>query len=312
MGTSSCLLVFKTPSSRLLVTFQIIQNLLNVLFPYFYYFLQRHSLLLIPRNVLSSLFDYIDLVSVQYSFLLLSTTIDRIGLLRPIRSDENGYRVYASHQMDVVSTIKLFQEMGLSLKEIAEVFQLQDITLKSQLLREQKQNVMKRINELQKISAGIDFMAERFEQFQNKGGEVFFEEELIEEEHYRLISKSSGSGQGKSISVNYLNYGYQCGVLFERENLLKENEKPSYDYLFYKVAPGESNYVKPKGRYLSIFYLLRNEEVMRTVPDFIHAIDFSETVGPLYHEDFCNEIAGFPEKFIIKLSIQLTDNHKKY
>lgn len=32
-------------------------------------------------------------------------------------------------------------------------------------------------------------------------------------------------------------------------------------------------------------------------------IDYSKTIGPLYHEDYCSEIAGYEQKYVIKLSI---------
>lgn len=43
---------------------------------------------------------------------------DQIGLLKPLRVDENGYRVYGSEQVDTLQQIRFFTELGFPLKEV--------------------------------------------------------------------------------------------------------------------------------------------------------------------------------------------------
>jgi DNA-binding transcriptional MerR regulator len=49
---------------------------------------------------------------------------DTIGLLRPLRVEENGYRVYGEAQVDELQQILFYRELGMSLKEIQKVITL--------------------------------------------------------------------------------------------------------------------------------------------------------------------------------------------
>lgn len=224
---------------------------------------------------------------------------DRIDLVKPVRVDEKGYRYYQLYQCDQISTIKLFQELGVSLKEIKDVFQLQDYSLKSAMLHTQKDVLTQKIDELVKMKAMLEFLTIRFDHFQAVGTDQLFEEAILEDEYYHVIDKS-----GESVSVNYLNYGYQYGVLFKQEELPKNSETPRHSHIFQRTTKESANFVKQKGSYLSMLYLLSNEEIMTCVPSFLQQIDLIEMEGPLYHEDYCSEIAGYPDKFVIKLSMK--------
>ncbi|MBP1046095.1 MerR family transcriptional regulator [Enterococcus sp. BWM-S5] len=225
---------------------------------------------------------------------------DKIDLVKPIRVDEKGYRFYRLYQCDQISTIKLFQELGLSLKEIKEIFHSQDFSLKSTVLHTQKEILAQKIEELAAMKEMLEFLTIRFDHFQTIGTEHLYREAVSEDEYYHVSDKS-----GEPVSVNYLNYGYQYGVLFKREELPDENEVPKHSHIFQRTTKEESNFRKPKGTYLSMLYLLSNEEIMTCIPSFLQEIDLAETEGPLYHEDYCSEIAGYPDKFVIKLSIKL-------
>ncbi|WP_086350707.1 MerR family transcriptional regulator [Candidatus Enterococcus clewellii] len=224
---------------------------------------------------------------------------DRIDLIKPIRVDENGYRFYQLYQCDQISTIKLFQEIGLSLKEIKAIFRQQDLSLKSAILHTQKAALADKIEELIDMKVMLDFLTARFDHFQEIGTDQLYEEIVSEDEQYKVFDKS-----GESVSVNYLNYGYQYGVLFQRDDLPKGEEIPRHSYVFQRAKEEEANFIKPKGVYLSKLYLLRNEEIMTCIPKFLQMIDLSKTEGPLYHEDYCSEVAGYPDKFVIKLSMK--------
>ncbi|EUJ25799.1 MerR family DNA-binding transcriptional regulator [Listeria grayi] len=136
---------------------------------------------------------------------------DKIDLLKPTRVDENGYRYYTLYQFDVVSAIKLYQTIGLSLKEIAALFRDQETADKEEILTNQKQAIQEKITELQRIYAGIEFMSERFAVFKAKGPNVLFHEQLVKDEYYQVLPRQALP----SDSYNFLHYGYQYGLLFE-------------------------------------------------------------------------------------------------
>lgn len=233
---------------------------------------------------------------------------DEINLLKPVRVDENGYRYYNLYQSDRLSTIRLFQEMGLSLKEIQDYFAETDFRQKANLLKLQNNKLQEKINELQRISDGINFLNGRFQHFQKIGIDKIFLETIKKPENYLLTPRQPQEG----ISVNYLNYGYQYGIIFAEDaideltadfNKIKLKEKlPKATAIFQRANAEESNYQKVSGEYISIFYCLKNGEMTSCVPRFLTAIQGTATTGPLYHEDYCSELASLSDEFIIRLS----------
>lgn len=224
---------------------------------------------------------------------------DEIGLLKPARVEENGYRVYTMYQTDTVSIIKLMQKIGMSLQEIQEMFQQKELTAKLQVMKKQKKAISEKIRELQEVSYGLDFLTARFAHLQEVGFDSFFEEELTEEEHYHLTARDSR----KFFMVNSMNYGYQYGIIFPNEALREAS--PQFSHVFQRSSEKDSNFIKPKGRYRCVYWLLTNEEMMPSAVRFAQQINLSETAGPLYHEDYCSELAGYSDRAIIKLSILL-------
>ena len=55
---------------------------------------------------------------------------DELDLLKPAYMNEKGYRYYAMHQFDQMNTIKLFQNLGMSLKDIQELIRKEDFVEK--------------------------------------------------------------------------------------------------------------------------------------------------------------------------------------
>ena len=51
---------------------------------------------------------------------------DAIGLLKPTRVTESGYRLYDDTAMEKLYMILIFRELGLSLKEIAAILHAPD------------------------------------------------------------------------------------------------------------------------------------------------------------------------------------------
>lgn len=51
---------------------------------------------------------------------------DEIGLLKPERNPDNGYRTYAEHQIDLLQQILFYRELGFSLDEIKKILNAPD------------------------------------------------------------------------------------------------------------------------------------------------------------------------------------------
>lgn len=238
---------------------------------------------------------------------------DEIDLLKPVRVDEKGYRYYNLYQTDRLSTIRLFQEIGLSLKEIQHYFQAADFKGKSQMLQAQQSKLTEKIQELQQISAGIDFLNRRFQHFQKIGVDRLYLDDLSVAENYLLTPLKPQD----EISVNYLNFGYQYGIIFPEKEIQQVTGQTSFQKnqlaavklphasAIFQRSQEPSNFQKSAGEYVSIIYLLKNGEMTSCVPRFLKAIEDYPTTGPLFHEDYCSELASLSDEFIIKLSRKL-------
>lgn len=58
---------------------------------------------------------------------------DKIGILKPYAITNQGYRYYALHQLDTMNTIKMFQRLGMSLKDMQHFISSNDLFFKQQL-----------------------------------------------------------------------------------------------------------------------------------------------------------------------------------
>lgn len=216
---------------------------------------------------------------------------DEINLLKPAYVNEKGYRYYAWYQYDQMGTIQLFQNIGMSLKDIQALIDQKDFLKKSAELQRQYQIVENKIKEFENIKKNLLFLNQRFSILQQYGFLNLFEEN-IEDEYYIREKRPEGK-----FFFGYMNYGYQYGIIFERDCF------DDFKWTFKRCEKQEANYIKPKGRYYAAFFLLRNEDLSTCIPEFLKMIDYSKTIGPLYHEDYCSEIAGYEQKYVIKLSI---------
>ena len=72
--------------------------------------------------------------------------------------------------------------------------------------------------------------------------------------------------------------------------MFERNQFKSFQWTFKRCQQEEANYMKPKGRYYAAFFLLKNEEILTCVPNFLKMLHYEKTYGPLYHEDYCSEM----------------------
>ncbi len=82
---------------------------------------------------------------------------DGIGLLKPTRVDEKtGYRYYSTKDFERLNTIKYLRALNMSLDNIALFFENKDISVMEELLKTQKEQIKKNIEELCRIRTKID------------------------------------------------------------------------------------------------------------------------------------------------------------
>ncbi len=82
---------------------------------------------------------------------------ENIGLLTPAYiSPNSGYRYYGTEQFEVLNTIRYLRALDMPLTEIEDFLKNKDIDLIEEKLRQQKQVVLKKQQELKRIEQKID------------------------------------------------------------------------------------------------------------------------------------------------------------
>lgn len=82
---------------------------------------------------------------------------ENIGLLTPAYiSPNSGYRYYGTEQFEVLNTIRYLRALDMPLAEIEDFLKNKDIDLIEEKLRQQKQVVLKKQQELKRIEQKID------------------------------------------------------------------------------------------------------------------------------------------------------------
>lgn len=82
---------------------------------------------------------------------------ENIGLLTPeYISPDSGYRYYGTEQFEVLNTIRYLRALDMPLTEIEDFLKNRDISLIAEKLRQQKQAVLKKQQELKRIEQKID------------------------------------------------------------------------------------------------------------------------------------------------------------
>lgn len=81
---------------------------------------------------------------------------DRIGLFRPIKTLDNGYRLYSRSQINVISLISMLSEMDVPLKEIKEIVDRISPDTAIEILRKQRNEAEEKLRRLRMLEEMID------------------------------------------------------------------------------------------------------------------------------------------------------------
>lgn len=82
---------------------------------------------------------------------------ENIGLLTPAYiSPDSGYRYYGTEQFEILNTIRYLRALDMPLTEIEDFLKNKDIACIEEKLRQQKQAVLKKQQELKRIEQKID------------------------------------------------------------------------------------------------------------------------------------------------------------
>lgn len=188
---------------------------------------------------------------------------DEIGLLKPRYIDpETGYRYYCYSQFSFIDKIKRYKNIGMSLKELRDLFQSQDLSRLAAFLEEQKQMLDEEERLLQEKRQDVQWLADFFAY--SKGLAV---ENDISIKEFPAMTMICVPCQGDdsmyamdmelrriTVSPEFRNcqilnpYGY----ILDFDHLLKNEMYPSASTVCVRDAPDDSPYIftAPAGHYL--------------------------------------------------------------
>lgn len=219
-------------------------------------------------------------------------------LLTPICTNENGYRYYSVSQVDRVSAIKNFQNLGMTIYDIKSFFNLPNQNEREKVLFEKKIEVKNKINDLLKVNDDIECYLKKIDSLRNKGYSNYFYENFEEDIDYFIQNKKDNPYE----TANSIDFGNTFGIIFTESDL--ELSKLDYTYFFYHPGVKESNFVKKSGTYICCYRLLSNDDHFNVVKEFIFK-HRDRIVGNVYYEDFGSSLIGEDNQYIIKLSARV-------
>lgn len=166
---------------------------------------------------------------------------DEIGLLKPDKVLENGYREYTQRQASRLEEIKLLQSTGLSLTEIKSVLKNEEQGGNIKIVKE---CVCRAEEQIRKLRDGKSYLEHRMElrdSYISHIGQKFFVEHMME----RKLSVIYPDYRSR-MTISYHRTGYYLGIAEDAQTL-----RPKF--LFKHAIEGEQYIPFPEGDYLCTF-----------------------------------------------------------
>lgn len=251
---------------------------------------------------------------------------DELGLLRPARVGENGYRYYAAAQFFDFDLILALQEAGSPLKEIKAYLERREPRTFVRLLRENEKKLAAEVRKLEKmrrilkqaVSAtetalsgpcGVPWLEDCTEEWYvatPAQGDILQVRDLVRsmQDHF---SYCDSRGLGEELAV---------GSIVTRENLLRGDFRESYYSTrlpkpLRRPGPPRSFsrlYCKPAGTYACILHQGDYSGLLETYPLLLRYIEENglRVCGDSFETDLLSYLATANEEdFVLRLAIQV-------
>lgn len=243
---------------------------------------------------------------------------DEIGLLKPEKTEKNGYRLYAYHQLDTVSVIGALREIGMPLTEIKHYLDQRTPDTLLNVFAEQKYIVEQKIQKLRNAAHMIDTRlamtaeARRIDlntlELKSCDSQYLFVSNELKGSTNEELEKETGPFYDLC-NQNHLSYGYPFGTILSCKHL-KDEPKPCR--FFFRFPPGETcspAYEKPAGLYLTGYvitdYYGRPSSVYHRMDEYMKKNGFI-LYGNCYEEFLLDEIAvKSTSDYLLQISVQV-------
>lgn len=223
---------------------------------------------------------------------------DKKGILKPEYIDpSNGYRYYTADQLELLDSILMLKEMGLSLEEIRSFLENRSDRQAIETMKEQKIKIQKKIKHLKLVEKRLARKIQTLEQLFQDDHSIqiaYFEEEPIAIEPV----SHTGTLLAQDIALKKLlsrakeehyPYYYQQGVMIPVE-ALRDGRCLDAEFVFLPLEhtqKGAPCAVREKGLYASYFYI---GPYLQIGDAYRYMLDYLEKQGytPLrYSYEYC-------------------------
>lgn len=244
---------------------------------------------------------------------------DNIDLFKPnIVDKNNGYRYYTSDQLEVLDSILILREIGISIKDIKNFLIKRDDSKALTLLKNQKLKLNQQLKNIQKTIKRLENKIDIIENLDLQEDEILFSEMDFE---YLVIEKVDFPFQLLQTDIAFKKllrnanekkypYNYQLGTIISRENLFsKQYTSASYVFLpLYKHFKSKDIIEKTKGIYAVALHKGEYCEIGKTYDNLIDAIikNNYEIIGPSFEYCILDSLTSYNSKdYITKIAIPI-------
>ena len=233
------------------------------------------------------------------------------GLVTPVETNpETGYRYYSFSQFHIIDRIRYLRTLGMSLKDIKEIVQFENLDVLTEFLKKRKAELLVEIDGLKKELDDVEWYI-RYFRYLNKVRipNVPYMQRLPE--RYILVVDYDGYEGGKSGDTverdtiervetkimrlkneNNFTYYRQWGYMMDMDGYLRNQFAPKRYFIFLKEKPEPWNEqymaVIPAGLYLCLWCSKKNDihaEVVKSFyerqkkPDYALALEYENSLS---------------------------------
>ena len=129
---------------------------------------------------------------------------DKIGLLKPEVNKENGYRYYSYKHLDQLSLILWNKYLGISLSDIKETIESEDIKQYSNLVKRQQNIITEKINRLKSLQTHLKETSKILYEIINYENEYNFDKIEIKNENNTFYGINVKTALNENIYIDYI------------------------------------------------------------------------------------------------------------
>lgn len=243
---------------------------------------------------------------------------DEIGLFKPEKVLDNGYRYYSEYQLETFNVIYTLKNIGMPLKDLKEFMDKRNPENTINFFEQETIEIEKEIQKLKRMQEMICNKIDIIKEGKYICDDIFIENQ---EEEYIILSNSiDTSKQPYDIDTymshasycyhNNLNIGYSVGSI-KNKSLLENGNLNEYSHFYTRVNQDSSNkhiIIKPKGNYVVGYLKGYYDKAPYLYDKLLHYIKENNLtiIGCSYEDVLIDEVAQKNmDEFVLKISIQI-------